>query len=276
MPARVEKIAREQLGMQLPGPGRVEIVRRGARAVRAVTLARPRAGAKPPAPDSALPRMRSPLVFGALALLFAALAVRSLYLQGIDNEFLQEQGSARSSREIELPAHRGRIVDRYGEALAMSTPMKSVWAFPAKVEATPAQLTALAKLLETTSAKLGAKLGSGDDFVYLARQVPPEVADRVAALRIKGIHDQNEYRRFYPAAETTSHILGFTGDGDVGQEGIELAQQAWLAGRPAAGAWSSTAAATSSRTSSRSARRRPGATSRWRSTRGCSTSPSAS
>ncbi len=195
------------------------------------TLARPRAGAKQTAPGSALPRLRSPLVFGVLALLFAALAVRSLYLQGIDNEFLQEQGSARSSREIELPAHRGRIVDRYGEALAVSTPVKSVWAFPAKVEANPGQIGALAKLLETTPAKLAAKLGSGDDFVFLARQVPPDVADRVSALRIKGIHDQNEYRRFYPAAETTSHILGFTGDGDVGQEGLELAQQPWLAGR---------------------------------------------
>ena len=85
----------------------------------------------------ALPRLRAPLVFGALALLFAGLLGRSLYLQWIDNDFLQEQGSARYSRELEVPAHRGRILDRSGEALAISTPVKSLWAFPDQFEATP-------------------------------------------------------------------------------------------------------------------------------------------
>jgi cell division protein FtsI (penicillin-binding protein 3) len=179
----------------------------------------------------ALPRFRAPVVFAGIVLLFVGLAARSLYLQWIDNEFLQEQGSSRYSREIELPAHRGRIVDRFGEALAISTPVKSIWAFPAKVEATPEQLAALAGLLETSSSALERKLGSGD-FVFLARQLPPELADRIAQLRIKGIHDQNEYRRFYPGGETICHILGFTGDQDAGQEGIELAQQEWLGGKP--------------------------------------------
>ncbi|MEP7182103.1 MAG: penicillin-binding protein 2 [Betaproteobacteria bacterium] len=183
-----------------------------------------------PAP-LALPRFRSPLIFGLFALLFVALAGRALYLQWIDNAFLQEQGSSRYSREIEVPAHRGRIVDRAGEPLAISTPVKSIWAFPGKVEATPRELDDLARALETTPPALARKLGEGD-FVFLARQVPPEVADRVLALKIKGINDQNEYRRFYPGGETMSHILGFTGDHDVGQEGLELAQQAWLGGRP--------------------------------------------
>jgi len=192
------------------------------------TMAGARRSAPPP---PALPRFRAPIVFAFIALLFGGLAGRSLYLQWIDNEFLQEQGSSRYSREIELPAHRGRIVDRHGEALAISTPVKSIWAFPAKVEATPEQLAALAGLLETSPAALARKLGSGD-FVFLARQVPPEAAERIAALKIKGIHDQNEYRRFYPGGETVSHILGFTGDQDAGQEGIELAQQEWLGGKP--------------------------------------------
>jgi len=179
----------------------------------------------------ALPRFRSPLIFGLFVLLFGLLAGRALYLQWIDNAFLQEQGSSRYSREIEVPAHRGRIVDRAGEPLAISTPVKSIWAFPAKIEATPSQLAELARLLETSPRALAKKLDEGD-FVYLAKQLPPEVADRVAALRIKGVNDQNEYRRFYPGGETMSHILGFTGDHDVGQEGMELAQQEWLGGRP--------------------------------------------
>jgi cell division protein FtsI (penicillin-binding protein 3) len=183
-------------------------------------------------PSPALPRMRATLLFALLVLLFVVLAGRSLYLQWIDNEFLQEQGSSRYSRAIELPAHRGRIVDRNGEPLAISTPVKSIWAFPAKVEATPAQLAALARLLETTPQALEKRLAGAGDFLFLKRQVPPELAERVARLEIKGIHDQNEYRRYYPGGDTISHVLGFTGDGDAGQEGIELAQQEWLGGKP--------------------------------------------
>jgi len=184
------------------------------------------------APPLVLPRFRSPVVFGALALLFIALLGRSLYLQWFDNEFLQGQGSARHSRELEVPAHRGRILDRTGEALALSTPVKSLWAFPDKWDATPEQIGALAVILETTPQKINAKLDANDDFAFIARQIAPEVAERAMALRIAGLHDQNEYRRFYPGGEVTAQIVGFTGDHDVGQEGIELAQQGWLAGIP--------------------------------------------
>ena len=179
-----------------------------------------------------LPRFRSPLVFGALALLFMILLARSLYLQWFDNEFLQGQGSARHSRELAVPAHRGRIVDRAGEALALSTPVKSLWAFPDKFDATREQIAALAVVLETTPQKINARLEANEDFAYIAKQIAPEIAERAMALRIPGLHDQNEYRRFYPGGEVTAQIVGFTGDHDVGQEGIELAQQAWLAGIP--------------------------------------------
>ena len=190
------------------------------------------AALKRAAPMPALPRFRAPFVFGVLLLLFVALVARSLYLQWIDNEFLQGQGISRYGRTIEVPAHRGRIVDRSGEPLAISTPVKSIWAFPGQVELAPGQLAQLARVLETPPAVLKRKLEDGSDFVFLAKQIPPDVAERVAVLKIKGVHDQNEYRRFYPAGETMSHILGFTGDRDVGQEGIELTQQEWLGGKP--------------------------------------------
>ncbi len=195
--------------------------------MRSVSAARKR---EAPVPE--LPRFRAPVVFGILLLLFAALIARSLYLQWIDNVFLQEQGSSRHSREIDVPAHRGRILDRTGEPLAISTPVKSIWAFPGQVDASPEQLALLAQALETTPRALAKKLAGGNDFVFLAKQIPPEVADRVAALKIKGVHDQNEYRRFYPAGEMASHVVGFTGDRDIGQEGIELTQQEWLGGKP--------------------------------------------
>ncbi len=184
------------------------------------------------APALVLPRFRAPVVFGALALLFLGLVARSVYLQWIDNEFLQTQGSARHSRELEVPAHRGRIVDRSGEALALSTPVKSLWAFPDKFDATPEQLAELAKLLETTPQKINARLRANEDFAFIAKQVAPETSARAMAVGIRGLHDQNEYRRFYPGGEVTAQIIGFTGDHDAGQEGIELSQQAWLSGVP--------------------------------------------
>jgi cell division protein FtsI (penicillin-binding protein 3) len=179
-----------------------------------------------------LPRLRAPLVFGGLLALLVGLLGRSLYLQRIDHDFLQEQGSSRYSREIDVPAHRGRIVDRFGEPLAISTPVKAVWAWPDQVVATPDQLHALAAALEMTPALLNQKLAQGGDFVYVKRPVAPEVADRAAALKVKGVHDESEYWRYYPGGEVMSHIVGFTGDHDVGQEGLELAQQSWLGGKP--------------------------------------------
>ena len=181
---------------------------------------------------AAQPRFRAPLVFGGLLVLLAGLLGRSVYLQLVDTEFLQEQGSSRYSRDLEIPAHRGRILDRLGEPLAISTPVKAVWAWPEKVEASPQELRALARALELEPAAVTAKLAQGEDFVYLKKGVAPEVAARVTALGIAGVHDDDEYRRYYPSGEVFSQVLGFTGDRDVGQEGIELAQQTWLGGVP--------------------------------------------
>jgi cell division protein FtsI (penicillin-binding protein 3) len=129
-----------------------------------------------------LPRLRAPLVFGGLLLLMAGLLGRSLYLQKIDNGFLQEQGSSRYSRDIEVPAHRGRIVDRFGDPLAISTPVKAVWAWPDQVDATPGQLKALAAALDLPTSSLKQKLAQGGDFVYLKKPVAPQAAAHLAAL----------------------------------------------------------------------------------------------
>ncbi len=193
----------------------------------AATLPRRRArqGVSP-----SIPSGRAAILFGALALLFAMLALRSLYLQGVDNAFLQERGAARYSRELELPAHRGRIVDRHGEPLAVSTPVKSLWAFPGQLALEGDDLAKLARVLDIKPSALKARIDASDDFVYLAKLVSPEVAERALALRIKGVNEETAFRRYYPGGEVTSHVVGFTGDRDAGQEGIELAQQGWLAG----------------------------------------------
>jgi cell division protein FtsI (penicillin-binding protein 3) len=180
-----------------------------------------------------LPVWRARVVLIALVAGFAVLAARAVYLQAVKTDFLQEKGVARFERVIEIPATRGRILDRNGEALAVSTPVKSVWAIPADVEASGAERRKLAGLLGLSRNELDKKLSdTTKDFVYLKRQLPPETAAAVHALGLKGVHELPEYRRYYPGGEVTAHVVGFTGVDDTGQEGIELAHQAILGGKP--------------------------------------------
>ena len=179
-----------------------------------------------------LPTWRARLVLVLLLAGFATLAGRSLYLQVVRNDFLQQKGESRYARVIELSATRGRIADRQGDVLAMSTPVKSVWAIPEDASLTPTQARELAALLEMDPHELNRKLASQGGFVFIKRQIPPDTAQKIAALNLPGIHQQREYRRYYPAGEVTAHVLGFTGVEDSGQEGIELAFDGQLAGKP--------------------------------------------
>ncbi|HNH35519.1 MAG TPA: penicillin-binding protein 2, partial [Rhodocyclaceae bacterium] len=113
-----------------------------------------------------------------------------------------------------------------------STPVKSVWAIPEDAKLTAAQSREAARVLEMDVRELTRRLASEKDFVFVKRQVAPEVADKVAALGLPGVHLQKEYRRYYPAGDVTAHVLGFTGVDDKGQEGIELALEPVLAGKP--------------------------------------------
>ena len=180
-----------------------------------------------------LPVWRARFVLAAFMAVFAVLVGRSVYLQAMKTGFLQEKGEARYSRVMEVPATRGRILDRNGEALAVSTPVKSIWVIPDDVKASRGQKKRLAALLGLERRELDRKLAeTSRDFVYLKRQIPPDTADKVEALGIPGVYQQREYRRYYPGGEVTAHLVGFTGVDDAGQEGIELAFQSSLAGQP--------------------------------------------
>jgi cell division protein FtsI (penicillin-binding protein 3) len=180
-----------------------------------------------------LPVWRARVVLIALLAGFSVLAARAVYLQAVRTDFLQEKGDARYSRVIEIPATRGRILDRNGEALAVSTPVKSIWAIPGDVDASAAERRKLSALLALSRKDLERKVSDrSKDFVYLKRQVPPETAAAVQALGLKGIHEHPEYRRYYPGGEVTAHVIGFTGVDDTGQEGVELSHQALLGGKP--------------------------------------------
>ena len=181
---------------------------------------------------SKTPVWRSKFVVAAIALAFAGLAGRAVYVQVLGNEFFQKQGEVRFARTLELPANRGRILDRNGLILASSVPAPSIWAIPEDVVATKAQLVELARLLSIPLAELHKKLADEDkNFIWIKRQVDDEVAKKITALGIKGIYQRKEYKRQYPEGETIAHVVGFTNVEDRGQEGMELAFNKELAGR---------------------------------------------
>ncbi|MGZ5103712.1 MAG: peptidoglycan D,D-transpeptidase FtsI family protein [Usitatibacter sp.] len=165
---------------------------------------------------------------------FAVLAGRAFYLQALDTDFLQAKGEARYGRVVELPASRGPVKDRNGQLLAISTAVESIWASPDDLDdADEAQLRALARALNMDVREIRQKIAKKDrQFVFLKRQISPDQATRVMALRTPGVFQQREFRRYYPAGEVMAHVVGFTGVEDNGQEGIELAAQQRLAGVP--------------------------------------------
>ena len=182
---------------------------------------------------SKTPVWRSKFVVAAIALAFAGLAGRAAYVQVFGNSFFQKQGEVRFARTLELPANRGRILDRNGLILASSVPAPSIWAIPEDVDATKQQMQALAKLLDMPLAEVKKKLADEDKtFVWLKRQVDDAVAQQIAALAIKGIYQRKEYKRQYPEGETIAHVVGFTDIEDQGIAGIEVAYNKELKGRP--------------------------------------------
>jgi cell division protein FtsI (penicillin-binding protein 3) len=177
-----------------------------------------------------LPAWRSRLALFLLFSAFVVVAVRAFWLQAMSTDFLQRQGAYRYARTLELPAVRGKITDRYGEVMASSLPVKAIWAIPEDVEADKDKLRQLAQLLDTPLSDINKKLESDRSFVYLKRQVEEKTAEQILALNIKGIHTRNEYKRYYPSGHVAAHVLGFTNVEDIGQEGIERAQQKSLGG----------------------------------------------
>ena len=186
---------------------------------------------------SKTPVWRSKFIVAMIGLGFVGLGARAAYVQVFGNDIFQRQGEVRFARTLELPANRGKILDRNGLILASSVPAASIWAIPEDVEhekpEVKAKLRQLAKLMEMPFADLMAKLSDEDKtFVWVKRQLDWDVGQKIAALDIKGIYQRKEYKRQYPEGEAAAHIVGFTNVEDKGQEGMELAFNSQLAGKP--------------------------------------------
>jgi cell division protein FtsI (penicillin-binding protein 3) len=184
---------------------------------------------------SRTPVWRSKFVVGAVALAFIGLAGRAAYIQVVANNFFQRQGEVRFERKIELPANRGRILDRNGLILASSVPSPSIEAVREEIDRDrdADKFRQLAKLLDMPAAELIKKLDDEDkNYVWLKRQVDGDVALKIAELNIKGIYQRKDYKRQYPEGEAAAHIVGFTNVDDKGQEGVELLFNKALLGKP--------------------------------------------
>jgi len=181
---------------------------------------------------SKTPMWRSKFIVAALAVAFAGLAGRAAYVQVFGNDFFQRQGEVRFARTLELPANRGRVLDRNGLILASSVVAQSIWAIPEDVDKAHPKLRELAKLLEMPLGDLKKRLGIEDKtFVWIKRQVDDPVAKQIAALDIQGIYQRREYKREYPEGDAAAHVVGFTNVEDRGQEGVELAFNRQLSGK---------------------------------------------
>ncbi|MBP6103950.1 MAG: penicillin-binding protein 2 [Gammaproteobacteria bacterium] len=168
----------------------------------------------------------------ALMLGVSGLIARVVQLQVLDNAFLCAQGDLRTMRVVATPAYRGMIVDRQGEPLAISTPVDSVWMHPKVFDKNSKRLAALSNILGIPQKIILNKvtMNAHKSFVYLKRHITPAMADQIKLLQVPGVYLKQEYRRYYPAAEVSAHLVGLTDLDGRGKEGLELALEKALEG----------------------------------------------
>ncbi len=178
------------------------------------------------------PRWRFGLLVIGLVGLASWASLRIMELHIVEQEFLAGQGDKRSLRHIPIAAHRGMITDRNGEPLAVSTPVMTLWANPRILVEARDRWPELARELGVSAEALAGKIddNASRSFLYLERGVTPEQGERVSALKIPGVYQREDFRRYYPASEVTAHLVGLTDIDENGREGVELSYDEWLAG----------------------------------------------
>ena len=177
-------------------------------------------------------RGRARFLAGLLAFTALVLVGRSVQLQVLDRQLIERQADMRHARTARLVAHRGAVQDRFGEPLAVSSPVDTVWVNPPEFAEAGEGIPRLARALGINRQWLEQRVTSNLDreFLYVERHIEPAQKEAVRKLGLPGVYFQREYKRFYPNAEVTGHLLGFTSLDEAGQEGLELAFDRTLKG----------------------------------------------
>ncbi|MBE0493103.1 MAG: penicillin-binding protein 2 [Thiomicrospira sp.] len=179
------------------------------------------------------PLQRHQIVFGLLILGFVILAARAFYVQVVWSDFLETEGNKRQVRALDVPAPRGHILDRHGSVLALSTPLASIWVDPKIFSQYPEAIRKLARELGQSEADLLQSINSNSNrrFLFIKRSILPQSAAQIESLGLPGVYAKAEYKRYYPSADTTAHLVGYTDIDDKGQDGIEYIYDGWLSGQ---------------------------------------------
>ena len=175
-------------------------------------------------------------VLGLLGIGALGIVTRAFYLQVVTREFLVTEGDKRHIRNLSLPGLRGAVLDRNGNALALSAPVDSLWAVPEDL-LTPAAApyrAALAEMLGKKPKVLEQFLRKQDEadkrFVYLLKNQNPDVIARILKLKAPGVFAERSYSRYYPSGEVVGQVVGFCGLEGHGLEGLEKALDETLTG----------------------------------------------
>lgn len=155
-------------------------------------------------------------------ILFFAIIARAFYLQVIDRPFYQGLANRQHSQRMAVKKRRGTIYDGNGNILAVSLPMKSIFAVPAEIEDPRDVAIQLSDVLNLDGGNIFKRLTAGVSFTWLTRNAKPSISQQVEALNLKGIHSLTEYQRFYPLGKHSAQLLGFSGLDSQGLEGLEV------------------------------------------------------
>ena len=161
------------------------------------------------------------IVAGVGLIWMAAIFGRLGYLQLFRHSEYMARAQRQQQRVIEITPKRGSIYDRNMHPLAMSIPVDSAFAVPSELADEQLAARLLSGVLGIPHDVLEGRLASSRSFVWIARKLPPNKAEAVAALNLKGVYFQKENQRFYPKRDLASHVLGFVDLDEKGLGGIE-------------------------------------------------------
>ena len=178
-------------------------------------------------------RKRIAFLFFCVCAFLVILIVRLGFVQLSQGADLRQKADDSHFRGVPVTPKRGNIEDRNGSVLAMSVSSETVYAIPAEVRLSgraKEMALSLSKILGMPEADIEARITKRSALEYIQKQVKPEIAAQIRALKFPGIGTTEDSQRYYPQGTLACHIIGFAGIDNQGLEGIELTRDSELKG----------------------------------------------